>query len=82
MNMDQAAVFLAGSILLGLGCISLVASAVAINNLLSKYWKPIKIFTQDSWKAFNPPSEFSSQEELKRIAPHLKEDVDKHITKG
>ena len=39
MDMDQAAVFLAGSILTGLGFIIIIATAVVINNIIHKYWK-------------------------------------------
>lgn len=68
--MEQAASFLAGSILIGLGFVVLVVTVVTINNILSRYWKPVRLFTPDSWKAFNPPQEqFASQEELSRIAP-------------
>ena len=67
--MDQAAVFLAGSILTVLGFIVVVAGAIAINNLLHRYWKPVRIFTPDSWQ-LNPP-QFASQEELDRVAPVL-----------
>ena len=49
MDMDQAAVFLAGSILTGLGMIIVAATIVAINNVVAKYWKPVRIFTADSW---------------------------------
>lgn len=52
--MDQAAVFLAGSILTALGFIVVIGTIVIINNLLSKYWKPVRIFTADSWH-INPP---------------------------
>ena len=44
MDMDQAAVFLAGSILTMLGFIIVVAGIIVINNLLAKYWKPVKLF--------------------------------------
>jgi hypothetical protein len=39
MDMDQAAVFLAGSILTALGFIVIIATAVVINNIIHKYWK-------------------------------------------
>jgi hypothetical protein len=45
MDMNQAAVWLAGSILTMLGFIVVVAGIIAINNLLHKYWKPVKLFT-------------------------------------
>ena len=55
MSIEQSSVFLAGSILTMLGFIVVVIGIVVINNILSKYWKPVKLFTPDSWKAFNPP---------------------------
>ena len=74
MDMDQAAVFLAGSILTALGFIVIIAAAVAVNNLLHTYWKPVRIFTADSWNAMNPPHRFASQDELDRVAPELSKD--------
>jgi hypothetical protein len=55
MDMDHAATWLAGSILLMLGVVVLVIGIVIINNILHKFWKPIKLFTPDSWTGFNPP---------------------------
>lgn len=55
MSMDQAATWFAGSILVTLGFLVIIAGIVVVNNLLHKYWKPVKIFTPDSWKGFNPP---------------------------
>jgi hypothetical protein len=63
MDMDQAAVFLAGSILTMLGFIVVVAGIVVINNIIHKYWKPVKIFSADSWHV-NPPHRFTSEEEI------------------
>ena len=60
MTIDQAATFFTSSILIVLGTVVIVAGVVTINNLLYKYWKPVKIFTPDSWKAFNPPVEASN----------------------
>ena len=71
MDMDQAAVFLAGSILTALGFVVVVAGIVVVNNILHKFWKPVRIFTADSWAAINPPHRFASQDELDRVAPHL-----------
>ena len=70
MDMDQAAVFLAGSILTMLGFVVVVAGVVAINNLLSKYWKPVRIFTSDSWSA-GPPHRFAHEQEIEKVAPML-----------
>lgn len=61
MSIEQSSVFLAGSILTMLGFIVVVIGIVVINNILSKYWKPVKLFTPDSWKAFNPPHEYADK---------------------
>lgn len=57
MDMDQAAVFLAGSILTMMGFIVVVIGLVVANNIINKYWKPVRIFTSDSWN-MNPPGRF------------------------
>jgi len=62
MDMDQAAVFLGGSILTMLGFVIVVAGIVVINNIIHKYWKPVRIFTADSWH-INPPAGYPNQEE-------------------
>jgi hypothetical protein len=57
--MDQAAVFLAGSILTMLEFIIVVAGIIVINNLFSNYWKPI------TWIKYGDlPSRFITREEL------------------
>jgi hypothetical protein len=76
MDMDQAAVFLGGSILTMLGFIIVVAGIVVINNIIAKYWKPVRMFTADSWN-LNPPAGYAHQEELNRIAPELAKEQSK-----
>lgn len=65
--MDQAAVFLAGSILTMIGFIVIIASVVVINNIIHKYWKPVQFF---KW-ADHPATRFMTPEEASRIAPHM-----------
>ena len=60
MSMEQAAVFLAGSILTMLGFIVVVGAAVIINNILSNFWKPVTIFSKESWFV-NPPYEVKEE---------------------
>ena len=60
MDMDQAAVFLAGSILTMLGFVVVVGGIVIINNILSNFWKPVTIFSKDSWFV-NPPYEVNRE---------------------
>ena len=79
--MDQAAVFLAGSILTALGFVVIIGAIVIVNNILNKYWKPVRIFTSDSWSAVNPPPRFATSEDMEKIAPHLDETNGKEATK-
>jgi hypothetical protein len=69
MDMDQAAVFLAGSILTMLGLVVVVAGVVAVNNIIHRYWKPVRIFTADSWNMgtgrFAEPHELDKSNEPK-----------------
>lgn len=67
MDMDQAAVWLAGSILFALGAIALVGGIVVVNNILHKYWKPVQFF---KW-AEHPPMRFMTHEEAEKIAPTM-----------
>jgi hypothetical protein len=71
MDMDQSAVFLAGSILTALGFVVVIAAIVVVNNILYKYWKPVRIFTSDSWTGINPPVRYATPEEMQKIAPQL-----------
>lgn len=43
MEITMAANFLAGSVLMMLGLTVLIIGLVAINNILHKYWKPVKV---------------------------------------
>jgi hypothetical protein len=70
MDMDNAAAFLAGSILYGIGIVFALACAVCINNILHKYWKPVKIWIPHY---FNEPKRFATPEEMEKIAPVMDE---------
>jgi hypothetical protein len=75
MDMDNAASILAGTILTGLAIIIAVITVVVINNIISKYWKPVKWVKYD-----NLPPRFVSQEELDRISPSF--DLEKSPVNG
>ena len=64
MDIDQAAVFLAGSILTAVGFVVIVAAVVAINNIIHRYWKPVRIFTADSWSVGTGSARFAEPHEL------------------
>ena len=44
MDVSSASIFLVGSILLSLAMLVLVSAVVLVNNIIHKYWKPIKIY--------------------------------------
>ena len=48
----------------------IIIAIVFVNNILHKYWKPVRIFTLDSWN-LNPPARYATPEEMEKIAPHL-----------
>ena len=61
MVVDQMANFMAGSILFSIGIIILVIALVIINNILSRFWKPMKFyhyearFVDDDSEKTQPP---------------------------
>jgi len=59
MDMDQAAVFLAGSILTMMGFTIIAIGIIVINNLIAKYWKDLGWF---NWHT--EPARFATAEEL------------------
>ena len=65
MDMDQASVFLAGSILTCLGFVVIAIAVLVINNLCAKYWKPVK------WIKFEevPPRFMEPHEVVANTAP-------------
>jgi cytochrome b561 len=78
MDMDNAAVFLAGSILYALGLIVILAGIIVANNLIHKYWKSFGWTFIPYW-ASEPPHRFATPEEAAKIAPTMDtEKVDKH----
>jgi len=70
--MDQAAVFLAGSVLTVLGILVIVGGIVIVNNIIHKYWKKL------DWNVLpavwhQPPPRFIDPHEVdKSIDPKFK----------
>ena len=73
MDLETAAAFFNGSLFYMMGFIVIFAGAIVINNLLHKYWKPVRFFTTDSWAMFAHHPRYATEEELTRITPHLDE---------
>ena len=63
MNVESAANMLAGSILTVLTLIVFMIGIIVINNILHKYWKPVRIFSPDSW-VFHAPARFAEPPEV------------------
>ena len=79
MDMDQAAVFLAGSILTVIGFLIILAGVVVANNIIHKYWKSFGWQWMPSWS--HEPQRFATQEEVERITPHMENSNGKEKTK-
>ena len=72
MDMDQAAVFLAGSILTALGFVVILASIVIANNIIHRWWKPLGW----SFGWITTPTRFATPEELEQ-PPKIEPVIDK-----
>ena len=72
MDMDQAAVFLAGSILTVIGFLIILGGIVIANNIIHKYWKSFGWTLMPGWS--HEPQRFMTHEEAARVAPVLKEE--------
>ena len=62
MDMDQAAVFLAGSVLTAIGFLVILGAFIIANNLVAKYWKSWG-WNFTSWTHMEP-TRFMSPEEI------------------
>jgi hypothetical protein len=71
MDINQAAVFLSGSILTMMGFIVVVVGILVINNLIAKYWKSWGW----QWHIFpeSHSARFLTEEEVAKVAPTLDE---------
>lgn len=65
MDIETAANFLVGSILFGLGIVLIAIVLVTINNLFSKFWKPVTI----TLPGMPETGRFATPEELNKIPP-------------
>ena len=76
MTLDQASIFLSGSVLFVLGTTALIIGLVVVNNIIHKFWKPVTIFTRESFSLFSghyshDPMQNITQEEYDRLIAHL-----------
>ena len=73
MTIESASTFLAASILGGAGFVIVCVVLVIVNNLFSKFWKPVNLAVWVPKSLVAEPPRFATQEELERIAPTLDE---------
>jgi len=72
--MVTATEFLTSSILVMFSILVIVSGLVAINNLLHKYWKPVKLFTVDSFGLFgNSAADYYVDNHPEVVAKRTKE---------
>ena len=69
MNVDNAAVFLSGTILYAVGFLIILVCIVVANNIIHKFWKSFGWVFIPYW--FTDPPRFMSQVEAAKIAPTL-----------
>jgi len=65
MSIEPASNFFVASILYMLAFVVIIAGVTFINNILSKYWKPVKIWMPHY---FSEPQRFATEEEVARIS--------------
>lgn len=75
MDIEQASEFLVASVLTGLGFVALTCAIVVVNNLLSKYWKPVNFgyfVPKALFDAMNePPARFAEPHEIRPSSQHV-----------
>ena len=72
--MDQAAVFLAGSILTVMGFLVILGGVLIANNLVAKYWRSWGWSLYPSWMN-DHNARFMTQEEMSKVAPTLEKET-------
>lgn len=45
LGVADAATFVTSSLLISLGILIIVATIIVINNIFTRYWRPVKVFT-------------------------------------
>lgn len=79
MDVDSAATFLSCAILFGAGFAILGITIIFLNNIVHKYWKPVRIFTEDSWAPFGSLSAGARFAEPHEIEPKIPPVLDKKV---
>ena len=74
MTVESAGVFLACTILTGIGLILIVMAILVVNNLFAKYWKPV------TWSQYLFPAVMTGPSPT-FIEPHIEEQSKPTMTK-
>lgn len=76
MEINDAAAFLVGTLLIGLAFCIMGAMVLFLNNIFSKYWKPINWKLNDMFVDYQPlPTKKSSDTENNERATRKKEEI-------
>ena len=75
MDMDQAAVFLAGSILTVMGFLVILGGVLIANNLVAKYWKSWGWSLYPTWMHENGNARFMTEQEMSKVSPTLEKET-------
>lgn len=73
MELDGYVTFLVGSLLISLGLIILALTAIFLNQVLYRYWKPVKIFSMEPWNM-----RFADPQDLAEIKKAQEAEEKKH----
>jgi hypothetical protein len=69
MGVIDAANFVSSAVLISLGIIIIVATILVINNLFSRYWRPVKVFTYIAAKISAEDAAIMEENRVERIEP-------------
>jgi len=69
MDMDSAAVFLAGTILYSLGGLVILIALVCVNNIIHTFWKNLGWTLMPHWTE----KRFATEDEMAKSEPKLKD---------
>ena len=67
----QAANFVTGALLISLGLVIIVATILVINNLFSRFWKPVRVFTYIAAKISPEDAATLDSKQVERNEPQL-----------
>ena len=81
MGVIDAANFVSSAVLISLGVVIIVATVLVINNLFSKYWRPVKVFTYIAAKISAEDAETMDSQRIEAVPAQPKKSTQPVIVK-